>query len=64
MPNKIVDEFDIKEYDCLILPGCSNLRLPLRDDGIIDFLKTFEKTMILWLALFVQVHYFCQRLDF
>ncbi len=42
IPNKTLDEFDIKEYDCLILSGCSDLRLPLRDDKIISFLKTFE----------------------
>lgn len=42
LPNKTVDEFDIKEYDCLILSGCSDLRIPLRDDKITNFLKTFE----------------------
>ncbi len=41
LPNKTLDEFDIKEYDCLILSGCSDLRLPLRDDKITRFLKTF-----------------------
>ncbi|WP_067141392.1 DJ-1/PfpI family protein [Oceanivirga salmonicida] len=42
VPNKTVDEFNIKEYDCLILPGCSDLRISLRDDKITDFLKTFN----------------------
>ncbi len=42
LPNKTLDEFDIKEYDCLILSGCSDLREPLRDDKIMDFLKTFK----------------------
>ncbi len=41
VPNKTVDEFDITEYDCLILSGCSDLRLPLRDDAITDFLALF-----------------------
>ncbi len=42
LPNKTLDEFDIEEYDCLILSGCSDLRIPLRDDKITSFLKTFE----------------------
>ncbi len=42
IPNKTVDEFAITEYDCLILSGCSDLRVPLRDDKITNFLKTFE----------------------
>ncbi len=42
LSNKTVDEFDINEYDCLILSGCSDLRLSLRDDKITSFLKTFE----------------------
>ncbi len=42
LPNKTVDEFAIAEYDCLILSGCSDLRLPLRDDKTTSFLESFK----------------------
>ncbi len=41
LPNKTLDEFDITKYDCLILSGCSDLRVPLKDEKITDFLKNF-----------------------
>lgn len=42
LPDKFVEEFKVESYDCLILPGCSDLRIPLRDDKITEFLKKFE----------------------
>lgn len=42
LPDKSVDGFKIEDYDCLVLPGCSDLRLPLRDNKITDFLKIFR----------------------
>ncbi len=41
-PNKTFDEFDINEYDCLILSGCSDLRKVIRDEKLIQFLETFK----------------------
>ncbi len=41
LPDKTVDQFKIEEYDCLILSGCSDLRVPLRDDKMSDFLSSF-----------------------
>ena len=41
LPQKTTDEFDPKDYACLILPGCSDLRAVLQDKKILDFLRSF-----------------------
>lgn len=42
-PEKIFSEFDIDDYSCLILPGCSDFREPIRNNEISNFLKQFKE---------------------
>ncbi|OCN03867.1 DJ-1/PfpI family protein [Erysipelotrichaceae bacterium MTC7] len=42
MPNKTVDEFLVDDYDCLILSGCSDFRIALRDPKLKAFLETLK----------------------
>ncbi len=39
MPDKTVEECEVKDYDCLILPGTIFPLQPLYDQKLIDFLK-------------------------
>ena len=41
-PHKIFDEFDIEDYECLILPGCSDCREAIRNKKLKEFLKRFK----------------------
>lgn len=40
-PHFTVDQFCIEDYDCLILPGCSNPSLSIGDEKLITFLRQF-----------------------
>ena len=40
-PVKTCDKFCKEDYDCLILPGCSNLTQPIRNEKIQEFLESF-----------------------
>ncbi|MDO5734833.1 MAG: DJ-1/PfpI family protein [Eubacteriales bacterium] len=42
MPEKTVDEFAVDDYDCLILPGVSDVRESLKDKKLIEFLKSLR----------------------
>ena len=42
MPDKALDEFDMDEYDCLVLPGMWSFPDVLKDDRYINFLKQFK----------------------
>ncbi|WP_300409563.1 DJ-1/PfpI family protein [Lagierella sp.] len=42
-PEKTLDEFDVNDYDCLILPGISDIRESLNDHKLIDFLRGLKK---------------------
>ncbi|MDO4711444.1 MAG: DJ-1/PfpI family protein [Peptostreptococcaceae bacterium] len=42
LPEKTFDEFSKEDYDCLILPGCSDLRAPLADEKLKTFLERFR----------------------
>lgn len=48
-PVKTCSQFFKGDYDCLILPGCSDIRQAIRNKGIKQFLKTFadDKTFII-----------------
>lgn len=37
-PEIALGDFDVGDFDCLVLPGCSDLRESLRDDRLIGFL--------------------------
>ncbi len=41
-PQKTCDEFRTEDYDCLILPGCSDWGLAIRNTKLCAFLRTFE----------------------
>lgn len=41
LPHKTFEEFEREEYDCVILPGIWDYRIPLKDDKNIVFLKQF-----------------------
>lgn len=41
VPAKTCDEFSAEDYDCLILPGCSDWSEPIRTPAIERFLKQF-----------------------
>ena len=42
LPDKTVNEFTKSDYYCLILPGCSDFREPIRDKNLINFLSSFK----------------------
>ena len=42
-PQKTFDEFNEEEYACLILPGCSDFRKPIRNAEIKTFLQQFKE---------------------
>ena len=42
MPVKTCDEFSVDDYDCLILPGCSDTRMALRNAKLKEFLEQFQ----------------------
>ena len=42
MPVKTCDEFSTEDYDCLILPGCSDTRMALRNVKLNAFLRRFK----------------------
>lgn len=43
MPAKTCDEFSVDDYDCLILPGCSDTRMAIRNKKMTAFLRRFEE---------------------
>lgn len=42
LPDITYEEFCVEEYDCLILPGCSDIRQSIRDEKLMDFLRSLE----------------------
>lgn len=42
-PHHSVDEFVKEEYDCLILPGCSDFRIGIQDEKLTEFLIQFKE---------------------
>lgn len=42
LPEKTLEEFNVSDYDCLILPGISDIRGSLNDKKLIDFLKNLK----------------------
>ena len=42
-PEKTLADFNIEEYDCLVLPGCSDVRDSLKDNALISFLRNLKK---------------------
>ena len=42
MPNITTDDYDLDNYHCLILPGCSDFRESIRDEKLISFLSSFN----------------------
>lgn len=43
LPQKTCDEFCCEDYDCLILPGCSDTRQAIRNKKITSFLQSFRE---------------------
>lgn len=39
LPDKSLEAFQAQDYDCLVLPGCSDVRESLRNEKLISFLK-------------------------
>lgn len=42
LPSKTCDDFCINDYDCLILPGCSDTREAIRNKELNTFLRSFR----------------------
>lgn len=42
MPVKTCSEFCVEEYDCLVLPGCSDTRMALGNIKLKEFLKSLQ----------------------
>ena len=42
LPQKTVQEFDPAGYACLILPGCSDFTQALKDQALLDFLRSLQ----------------------
>ena len=45
LPQKTTAEFVLDDYQCLILPGCSDFTEVLRDKEIFDFLASFRQNV-------------------
>ena len=43
LPEKTTEEFSVDDFDCLILPGVSDIRESLRDHKLIKFLEGFKE---------------------
>lgn len=43
LPVKTCDKFRVEDYDCLILPGCSDTRAAIHNKALTAFLQTFQK---------------------
>lgn len=41
-PQKTINEFDVNDYLCLILPGCSDFTEAFQDKALFSFLSTFS----------------------
>lgn len=42
LPEKNIDEFNLEEYDSLILPGAMDIREAIEDEKILNFIKLFS----------------------
>lgn len=42
LPDITYEEFCVEEYDCLILPGCSDISQSIRDEKLMEFLRGLE----------------------
>ena len=42
VPEKTLDEFNIEDYHCLILPGINDITESLEDNKLIDFLRSLK----------------------
>ena len=42
IPVKTCDDFNINDYDCLILPGCSDTREAIRNQKLNSFLESLK----------------------
>ncbi len=51
IPNKIIRDVNIIDYDCVILPGTINPLPALYDDRLIDFLKSGINTNVVFAAI-------------
>ena len=51
VPTKTVDDTNITDYDCVILPGTINPLPALYDDRLIDFLKSGINTNVVFAAI-------------
>ncbi|WP_353934603.1 DJ-1/PfpI family protein [Treponema pedis] len=46
LPNKIINELNLYEYDSLLLPGARDIRSALEDKDIINFISEFKNKII------------------
>ncbi|MDO5047774.1 MAG: DJ-1/PfpI family protein [Anaerococcus sp.] len=46
LPDKIISEIDIDEYDSLLLPGAVDIEATVKDPEIIEFIKLFRNKLI------------------
>lgn len=51
VPTKTMDDTNITDYDCVILPGTINPLPALYDDRLIDFLKSGINTNVVFAAI-------------
>ena len=42
LPEKVIDELKLEDYDSLLLPGAMDIREAIEDDAILDFIKRFD----------------------
>lgn len=46
LPQKSIEDFDVDEYDSLVLPGAMDIRGVVDDENSIDFIKKFSNMKI------------------
>ena len=46
LPNRIIDDINVDEYDSLILPGAMDIREAIEDINVIEFIRKFKNKTI------------------
>lgn len=46
LPDQIIDEIDIDEFDSLLLPGAADIRSAVEDERILEFIRKFRDKTI------------------
>lgn len=51
LPTKVLDDIDIEDYSCIVLPGMTDFKEALSDEQLITFLKSLKNRSLLIAAI-------------